>query len=279
MNASSSTRDDLETAVWKSMAQKMSTRAYLERIGYEGSLQPDIDVLRELHRRHLLSVPFENLDITTGRPIVLSQAALYDKIIGHRRGGFCYELNGAFAGLLKALRFRVSLLSARSAEEGGGFTPDFDHMALLIRLKERWLIDVGFGDLFTEPKRIDADGPQIDDGKTFRITRDGGGRLLSRWDKEKKSWKPEYLFTLRPRKLEDFVPMCTFQQTSLDSFFRRGSICTLLTPSGRMTVTEKKLITTRSGRRFERPVRDTREFRALLHRRFGIDLDPTDLRA
>jgi N-hydroxyarylamine O-acetyltransferase len=261
------------------MAQRMSTEAYLERIGYEGSLEPDIDVLRGLHRRHLLSVPFENLDITTGRPIVLSQAALYDKIIGHRRGGFCYELNGAFAGLLKALGFSVSLLSARSAEEGGGFTPDFDHMALLVRLKERWLVDVGFGDLFAEPKRIDVEGPQMDDGKVFRISRGGGGRLLARWEREKNSWKPEYLFTLRPRKLEDFVPMCTFQQTAPDSYFRRGSICTLLTPSGRMTLTEKKLIMTRSGRRFERPIRDTREFHALLHGRFGVDLDLADLRA
>jgi N-hydroxyarylamine O-acetyltransferase len=259
------------------MTQMTSPKAYLERIGYHGSLRPSVDVLRELHRRHLLSVPFENLDIETGRPIVLSQAAFYDKIIGRGRGGFCYELNGSFAGLLKELGFRVSILSARSAEEGGSFTPEFDHMALLIRLEDRWLVDVGFGDLFIEPKRLDVDGPQIDDGKSFRIAPIEGGRLLSRWDEKKNSWKPEYLFTLRQRKLEDFGPMCTYQQTSPDSYFRRGGFCSLLTPSGRVTVTEKKLIVTRAGRRFERPVRDTKEFRALLRRRFGIDLDRMDL--
>ena len=259
------------------MSQETSTKAYLERIGYKGSLTPSVNVLRELHRRHLLSVPFENLDIEMGRPIVLSHAAFYDKIIGRRRGGFCYELNGSFASLLKALGFRVTMLSARTVEEGGSLTPDFDHMALLIRLEERWLVDVGFGDLFVEPKRLDIDGPQMDDGKAFRIAPIEGGRLLSRWDEKKNSWKPEYQFTLRPRKLGDFAAMSTYQQTAPDSYFRRGGFCSLLTPKGRVTVTEKKLIVTGAGRRSERPVRDTKEFRGLLRRRFGIDLDRTDL--
>jgi N-hydroxyarylamine O-acetyltransferase len=255
------------------LKQETRTEAYLERIGYVGSLRPSVDVLRELHRRHLLSVPFENLDIEAGRPIVLNQAAFYDKIVERRRGGFCYELNGSFAALLKALGFSVSIISARTAEEGGSFSPEFDHMTLLIRLEERWLVDVGFGDLFTEPKRLDVDGAQMDGGRAFRIAPTEGGRLLSRWDEKKKSWKHEYRFTLRPRKLEDFGPMCIYQQTSSDSYFRRGGFCSLLTPSGRVTVTEKKLVVTRAGRKFERPVRDTKEFRTLLRRRFGIELD------
>ena len=212
-----------------------------------------------------------------GRPIILSQAAFYEKIIGRRRGGFCYELNGSFASLLKALGFRVSMLSARTVEEGGSLTPEFDHMALLIRLEERWLVDVGFGDLFAEPKRLDMDGPQMEDGKAFRIAPVEGGRLLSRWDEEKDSWKPEYQFKLIPRKLEDFAARSTYQQTAPGSYFRREGFCSLLTPAGRLTVTEKKLILTRAGRRSERPVRDKKEFRALLRRRFGIDLDPTTL--
>jgi arylamine N-acetyltransferase len=75
--------------VWETVAQGASPKDYLERIGYHGSLRPGVGLLRELHKRHLLSVPFENLDIAAGRPIVLSQAAFYDKIIGRRRGGFC----------------------------------------------------------------------------------------------------------------------------------------------------------------------------------------------
>jgi len=110
----------------------MDTNAYLERIGYRGGTRPNSDVLSRLHRKHLLSTPFENLDIRLGRPIVLSRKAFYDKIIERHRGGFCYELNGLFATLRDELGFRVSMLSARVARKSGGLILDFDHMTLLV---------------------------------------------------------------------------------------------------------------------------------------------------
>src|SRR5712664_4710312 len=103
----------------------MDTKAYLERIGYSGPTRPSLNVLRRLHRRHLLSIPFENLDIHLNRPIILSKAAFYEKIIKHHRGGFCYELNGSFAALLTRLGFKVTMLSARVASKSGGFSPEF----------------------------------------------------------------------------------------------------------------------------------------------------------
>jgi N-hydroxyarylamine O-acetyltransferase len=63
------------------MATLSNTPAYLRRIGYQGSLEPDIHTLRAMHRAHSLSVPFENLDIHLGRPIVLNEARLFDKIV------------------------------------------------------------------------------------------------------------------------------------------------------------------------------------------------------
>ncbi len=140
-----------------------------------------------------------------GRPIILSEDAFYEKLITHRRGGFCYELNGSFAALLTSLGFKVRMLSARVARKDGGFTPEFDHMTLLVAMKGRWLADVGFGESFTEPKRLDFEGPQPDNGRVYRITRRAGGRLLSRWDGEKNLWEPQYLFSLRRRSLGDFV--------------------------------------------------------------------------
>src|SRR5712664_652363 len=182
----------------------MDIKDYLNRIGFRGpTQQPNVSVLRRLHRRHLLSIPFENLDIHVHRPIILSEAALYDKIVKHHRGGFCYELNGSFASLLKKLGFKVSMLSARVARKGGSFSPDFDHMTLLVQLKERWLVDVGFGDSFTEPKHLDITRPQLDNGELYRIARKNRERVLSRWD-EIGVWAPLYSFTLRPRRLKDF---------------------------------------------------------------------------
>ncbi len=254
------------------MIRKMSVKPYLERIGYRGPLRPSVKTLRRLHRKHLLSIPFENLDIHLGRPIILSEAAFYEKFVKHHRGGFCYELNGSFAALLTGMGFRVSMLSARVAGKDGGFSPDFDHMTLLVRLKERWLADVGFGDSFTEPKRLDGTGPQADDSRPYRVTRKSRVRLLSRWDEKKNRWEPHYAFTLRPRKLEDFVHRCRYHQTSPNSHFRKGRLITRLTPTGRVTLTDTKFIVTRGRKRVERLVRSQKEFDRLLRKQFGIDL-------
>jgi N-hydroxyarylamine O-acetyltransferase len=208
----------------------------------------------------LLSVPFENLDIHLGRPIILSQNAFYEKIINRQRGGFCYELNGSFAGLLTGLGFKIRVLSARVARKNGAFSPEFDHMALLVKLEDRWLADVGFGDLFTEPKRLDHPGPQKDSGRVYRITRRAGARLLSRWDGDKNLWEPQYMFSLRPRRLEDFEARCRYQQTSANSHFRKGRVVTKLTPNGRVTLTDTKLIVTTGHRRIERRVKSRVEF-------------------
>jgi len=250
----------------------MDTKDYLKRIGYRGPARPSANVLRRLHRAHLLSIPFENLDIHLHRSIILNEAALYDKIVKHRRGGFCYELNGSFASLLKKLGFKVSMLSARVARKGGGFSPDFDHMTLLVQLKEPWLADVGFGDSFTEPKRLDISHPQTDHGKDYRFTRKDGWILLSRRTKGNRFWEPQYKFSLTSRSLEDFVPRCRWQQTSPRSHFRKGRLCTRLTPDGRLTLSDTKFIVTRGSKKVERSLKNPEEFAVLLRRQFGIDL-------
>ncbi len=222
-------------------------------------------------------MPFENLDIHMGRPIILENDAFYDKIVEQGRGGFCYELNGSFANLLKALGFQVSMLSARVGKKNGGFTPEFDHMTLLVRLKERWLADVGFGDSFIEPKRVDSTSPQKEKERVYRITRKDGGRLFLRWDEKGKLWKPQYIFRLRPRRLEEFVTRCRYQETSRNSHFRKGRMCTRLTIEGRVTLTDKKLIETRGNKRVERPLASEKEFNGLLKRRFAIDLEKQNM--
>ena len=124
---------------------------YLERIGYSGSATPNAQTLCKIHRAHLFTVPLENLDIGWGRDIRLDEEGFVRKIVERRRGGFCYELNGAFAVLLRALGFRVTLLSARVPSEDAKYGPEFDHLVLRVDLEEPWLADVGFGDcLFLE---------------------------------------------------------------------------------------------------------------------------------
>src|SRR6266436_9958960 len=104
----------------------MDIRAYLQRLSYTGAIAPSAETLRLLQLAHLRAVPFENLSIHSGEPVVLDDRALFEKIVGRRRGGFCYELNGLFAALLRALGFQVTTLSAGVAHAGGGFGPEFD---------------------------------------------------------------------------------------------------------------------------------------------------------
>ena len=88
-------------------------RAYLDRIGAERPALLDAGALAALHRAHLLTVPIENLSNHLAEPISLDEGGLLAKIVTKRRGGFCYELNGAFALLLEALGARVTRVAAR----------------------------------------------------------------------------------------------------------------------------------------------------------------------
>ena len=225
--------------------------AYLARIGYSGPTEPSVENLCALHRAHLFSVPFENLDISLGRTITAQEEAILHKVIILRRGGFCYELNGAFAVLLRALGFQVTLLSARVARANGGEGPEFDHLALRVDLEQPLLADVGFGDSFLEPLRLEADSEQRDPAGTFRLVRDANRWHLHRAEPGT-GWKPQYSFSLQPRELGEFAGMCHYHQTSPKSSFTQNRICSRATPEGRITLSEMNLIATSNGQREER---------------------------
>jgi len=248
----------------------LNVPAYLRRINYAGPTAPTPETLREIHRAHLLSVPFENLDIHLGRTIVCDGDGFLHKIVNERRGGFCYELNGAFAALLRALGFQVTMLSARAALPDGGDGPEFDHLTLLVDLDEPWLVDVGFGDSFLEPLRMRATVEQSQIGRVYRLTEVGGVFVLEVIAVDK--WRREYSFTLRPRQLSEFAAMCHYHQTSPKSHFTRKRICSRPTPEGRITLSDKTLIETRNGVRRERVLSSEEEWRVKLHQLFGVTL-------
>ncbi len=250
----------------------MNLRAYLRRIGITGPLRADARTLKRLQRQHLFTVPFENLSIHMGEPISLDLAALHDKIVRRRRGGFCYELNGLFAELLRRLGYRVTLLSAGVARDAGGFGPEYDHLLLLVELDRRWMVDVGFGENFKSPLDLDAVGAQVQGSKAYRILRRDDFHLLQERSGAGR-WKDSYRFTLVPRELADFAGMCRYHQTSPDSHFTGNRVCSLATPTGRKTLSGMKLIETgRNGARRVRAVIDDAEYRQLLREQFGVRL-------
>jgi N-hydroxyarylamine O-acetyltransferase len=243
--------------------------AYLDRIGYAGPLSPNVETLREIHRAHLFSVPFENLDIGWGRNIQIDEKEFIRKIVERHRGGFCYELNGAFAALLRALGFKVTLLSARVPREDGNYGPEFAHLTLRVDLEEPWLADVGFGDCFVDPLPLQVGLEQAQSVGCFRIVETDHSLRLERKDADA-GWRTEYLFSLEPRRLEEFAEMCHYHQTSPQSSFTRKRVCSLATPNGRITLSDMKLIKTDDGKREELALASDTEWRAALTDHFGV---------
>ena len=258
----------------------MDIHAYLNRINYHGSLAPTAETLRALHLAHLINVPFENLDIHLGRPLTLNEADLYEKIVVRKRGGFCFELNGMFAWLLREMGFDVTLLSARVSSEDGGFGPEFDHLTLRVLCPADptipgvpWLADVGFGECFMTPLRLDRPGQIQDQAGPHLYRIEEETQYLSLWEKRGfGNWEEQYRFSLQPRQLSEFNGMCRYHQTSPASHFTHQRVCSRATENGRITLSEKRLIITESGQRLERPVTEN-EYQALLDKKFGIELD------
>jgi N-hydroxyarylamine O-acetyltransferase len=248
----------------------MDIARYLQRINYNGPYAADLPTLRTLHRAHMVNVPFENLNIMLKRPLDLDEQALYHKIIECQRGGFCYELNGLFAALLQEIGFKVDLLSAR-VWTGDGFSQEFDHLTLLVHLEDDWLADVGFGDCFMEPLRFVANEEQTVSGATFRLIPHEDRWMLQ--EKTNNGWRPEYLFSTTPYALKDFGDMCVWQQTSPDSHFTKGRICSRATEQGRVTLSEGKLIVTNQDQREEIPLPDEEAVTTALKEHFAVDLN------
>ncbi len=250
----------------------MDVKRYLRRIRYRGSTQPTAATLRNLHRQHLLTVPFENLDIALGTPIRLDPELLFDKIVVRQRGGFCYELNGVFHDLLAVIGFPVEMLSARVGRADGSFSPEFDHMLLKVTLEETWLADVGFGDSFMNPLLLRPETPESIEGDSrFSVVPSNDA-----WDllRREGDGKPAalYRFTEVARALSEFAPMCHFHQTSPDSHFTQNRVCSKALPDGRVTVSGMRLITTRNGVRSEAVFNTAEELRECLRQQFGIEL-------
>ena len=250
---------------------RVNLKAYLERINYRGETTTDADTLRALQVAHLQAVPFENLSIHNREAIVLNDEALFAKIVDRRRGGFCYECNGLFAWLLRAIGFDVTMLSAEVANADGGFSQPFDHMTLMVRLEQRWLADVGFGDSFLEPLLLDEQGEQVQGNRAYQIVPDGEYFVLNQ--RNAGEWAPQYRFTLQPYHYEDYAEMCRYHQTSRDSHFTRGRICSRATEAGgRISLSDLRLIETSSdGNRLERNLGEE-EYAVVLRKEFGIDM-------
>ena len=249
----------------------MDIKKYLERINYLDAINPTFEVLSKLQTTHLLNVPFENLDIHNNKKIDLTN--LFDKIVNRKRGGFCYELNGLFYELLHEIGFTVKMVSARVYDGKEDYSPEFDHMALIVDIEnDNYLVDVGFGEFSFCPIKIELNKDTNDPRGIFRIeTFDENYKIVKKKDSDGK-FIPEYIFSERKRQIDEFYDRCNYHQTSAESHFMQKRLCSLPTKSGRITLTGDILKTKKNGEVIEEKLNNEQEVQQELWNYFGVRL-------
>lgn len=246
--------------------------AYLERIGHRGPVTPSADVLRALHRAHLATVPFENFDVHLDAVVPLDVATILDKVVARRRGGYCYELNAAFAALLRALGFQVSLAVAAISDREVPEPRWGNHLALLVRVDGgTWVADVGLGQGFVDPLPLRA-GRYDRGGFDFEVDPDDDwwiglhrhGRL------------PGYRLREEPVGLAAFQPLHEFQTTSPESPFTRLLMAQRPHDDHVLTLIGTRLTSDGPAGRTEAHLDSLDEYTAVLAERFTVPVDEID---
>lgn len=250
----------------------MDISAYLSRIGYAGDTTPAFETLTRLHRTHLHAIPYENLDIHLGRALSLDEAAIFDKMVTRRRGGWCYEMNGLFAWALEALGFQVTRLASAVGREGNGDAAERNHLILKVELDRPYLVDVGFGNGLLEPVPLET-GTYRQRFLSYGLSHNG-----TRWYFQNQMYGGAgFDFTLEPRRMADFSEKCHQLQTSPDSGFVRTTVCHRFTPEGYLSFRGAVLQTITEAGVHEQIVESREEYNHILQERFDLHLPASDV--
>lgn len=250
------------------MLSSQDVQAYLHRIGIDAPAGVGIDALTRLQLAHLQAVPFENLAIFAGRSVTTDNRWTFSKVVDQARGGWCFELNGAFAQLLEALGFTVQRLAA--AVLLGGPNKIVDHLVLEVVLDQPYLVEVGFGDNAPiVPLPLQAAGPIETRCGTFEFLNSPQGTTLA----QIVDGVPEarYRFKRVNHDPIDFEPASIRLQEDPALHWSTSPFATRLIDDrgSRLTLTRDGLKTTRHGQVEDRPV-DPHEWNDVLFEHFGI---------
>lgn len=247
----------------------MNLDAYIDRIGLTGPLEPDLANLERLQRAHLTAIPFENLDVYAGRETRTDDTWSVSKLVDQGRGGWCFELNGAFATLLEGLGYEVKRLAAHVLHGSGAPMPT--HLSLEVALDRPYLVDVGFGDSFIKPLPLDSEGPHdggtgeygfvFDEDDVTLVTHEADGTVES-----------HYRFDRTDRHLSDFEEASDYLRTTPGLRWTQARFATRLLDGGpdRVTLLSDRIKLRRKGTWTEHPV-DALEWEGYLVEWFALD--------
>lgn len=251
-----------------SISKERFISEYLDRIEYRGGTAPCLETLIELQRRHVYSVPFENLDLLRRLPPNLDRDFLFDKIVTRRRGGVCYELNTSFFNLLTALGFSACQISGRCRLD----TPITGHVFTLVHLDEGdYTADVGFGETAVPPLRIDGGETVHAYHADFWLEREDEDlmRLYRQHPGEEPAF--EYQFSLTAREQADYMDTFRFSAAPGNTVFSERHICCRYTPEGKISLRRGALSIEREGCATEsRPIEPGEETERCLKEYFHL---------
>lgn len=251
--------------------------AYFNRIGYQGPAQPDLATLQGIVTAHGRSIPFENLDPLLGIPVAdLGAAALSDKLVARRRGGYCYEHNGLLGYVLEQVGFGVERFAGRVVwmQEPGAPLPAQTHNVLGVMIPGvdgRYLVDVGFGgQALSSPIRLEAGPVQETRHEPYRLLDHEDGLVLQA--QIRGQWLPLYRFSTRPQPRIDLEVGSWYVSTHPGGIFVTGLTAALITDEARFNLRGRNLAIHRRGGT-ERVRFDTAaQVLDALSERFGINL-------
>lgn len=206
----------------------MDIDAYLGRIGLTDRPPPTLEGLKALHRAHLAAIPYENFDVQLGRPVTIAVPAIYDKIVGRRRGGWCYEMNGLFGWALGELGFKVTRATGAVMRAAAGDAVIGNHLVLRVDLPEGvHLADVGFGDGPNEPFAV-REGTFDSNGFPYAVVRTGDGwwRLVN----HPAGGAASFDFDPHPADETRLAAKCDELQTAEASVFVQNAVAFRQTP-------------------------------------------------
>jgi N-hydroxyarylamine O-acetyltransferase len=254
------------------MGSNFNLDSYFERIEFKHAAKADLWTLCELHKQHVFTIPFENLDIHFGNPISLDPSKLFQKLISEKRGGYCFELNGLFQLLLENLGFDVYSASGRvlfDSEE----VPPRSHRLLIINVeKEQWLVDVGFGAFgLLEPIPLKVGVEYRQHGEVFKLDYHQKLGFIFK-TRTNNNWISQYAFGLEQYLPIDFMFPNYYHSHSPESIFCQKKICQLPTPEGRKKLVDMKLSVPVNGQTIETVAQNENEFISMLKMHFNIEI-------
>jgi N-hydroxyarylamine O-acetyltransferase len=254
--------------------ERLDLDAYLKRLSYEGSLDPMVETLQALHRAHLASIPFENLDILLGRGISLELDAIQQKLVQSQRGGYCFEHNLLFSAALERIGFSVTRLSARVQPDRPG---PRTHVCLVVEAGgERWLADTGFGTTLLEAAPL-RDGAISEQGVwTYRLDLDESGVWYLR-SMTQEGWATEYAFSLEPQRQIDYIVHNHYTSTYPGSPFVNQLVALRKTPERQYALRGREFTTSVPGQAYTHRTVGDDDLAGVLEETFGIALSTAEV--